>query len=177
MKKATLEIKNFFKIIFLIVIPFILASCGYRAATHSSIIDNIKTVYVETPKNSTSNPDIALYLKKSIINELIAHNIKVVDQKLHAQGYLETDITSYSVDPSLFNSEGLPIVYRCMITISLTLKDRDGKALILNKLLTSFADFKANNREIALQIAKNSVQQKVLDQLAVLVREDLFINF
>ncbi|MGC8501553.1 LPS assembly lipoprotein LptE [Desulfurella sp.] len=163
--------------IFIFLTTFFLGSCGYRTVTHSSIIDSIKTVYIEIPKNSTSDKSLSQYLQKAIIDELKTHNIKVVQQKSQAQGYIETNITHYSLDASLFDKEGLPIIYRCTITVNLTLKNKDGKALISNKTLTSFEDFRASNIEDAIKTANSLLIQKVLNRLAVLIREDLFVNF
>ncbi len=162
---------------FVFLVFVVLSSCGYRTATHSSLVDNIKTVYVEMPKNSSSNHYISKYLQKAIIDELKAHNIVIAKQKSHAYGIIETHITHYSVDPSFYSKNGLPIIYRCIITVNLTLKDKYGKELILNKTLTSFEDFKANDTQDANEIANSSIAQKVLNRLAVLIREDLFINF
>jgi hypothetical protein len=64
-----------------------------------------------------------------------------------------------------------------MITVNLTLTNKEGKAIILNKTLTSFADFDADSESSAIEIAKDSIQNEVLTKLAVLIKEELFINF
>jgi hypothetical protein len=165
-------------ILCIILVGFILSACGYRGFTHSSLIDNIKTVYIEKPKNSLNLVNLDTFLKQAIIKQLNSDpHIKVVSSKSDAQGCIYTDIANYSVYPSVFDKNGLANVYRCMITVNLTLTDKEGKALILNKTLTSFADFDANSEASAISIARDSIQNEVLAKLAVLIKEELFINF
>ncbi|OSS42252.1 hypothetical protein DESAMIL20_1805 [Desulfurella amilsii] len=166
------------KILCIVLVVFVVSACGYRGATHSSLIGNIKTVYVEEPKNSHKVPNLDVFLKQAIIKQLNSDpHIKVVSKKSDAQGYIHTDIINYSIYPSVFDKNGLARTYRCMITVNLTLTNKEGKALILNKTLTSFADFDASNDDSAIEVAKRSPQNEVLAKLAVLIREELFINF
>jgi hypothetical protein len=165
-------------ILCIVLVGFIVSACGYRGFTHSSLIDNIKTVYVEKPKSSINSLSLDTFLKQAIIKQLNSdQHIKIVSNKSDAQGCIYTDIINYSIYPCVFDKNGLARTYRCMITVNLTLTNKEGKAIILNKTLTSFADFDANSESSAIEIAKDSIQNEVLTKLAVLIKEELFINF
>ncbi|MGE4546327.1 MAG: LPS assembly lipoprotein LptE [Desulfurella sp.] len=165
-------------IVCIALVGFIVSACGYRGFTHSSLIDNIKSVYVEEPKNTHKVPNLDVFLKQAIIKQLNSDpHIKIVSNKSDAQGFIYTDIINYSVYPSAFEKNGLARTYRCMITVNVTLTNKERKAIILNKTLTSFADFDANSESDALEIARGSIQNEVLTKLAVLIKEELFINF
>lgn len=166
------------KILAVVLVSFALGACGYRMSSHSHIIGNIKTVYVQNPINSTKEPGLDAYLKQALIKNLsLEPNIRVVSKSSDAQAYISINIINYSTEPSSFDKNGLPNKYRCTITANLTLKTKDGKTLILNKALTSFEDFDASSDTNAIKLATQSIQKMVLDRLTVLIREELFINF
>lgn len=170
--------KILFNILCSILVTFIASSCGYRGFGHSFIVDNIKTVYIEKPENPHNVSNLDIFLKQAIIKQLKSDaHIKVVSKKSEAQGYLYTHIVNYSVYPNVFDKNGLARTYRCIITANLTLINKEGKVLILNKMLTSFEDFDASSESSAIEIAKNSIQNEVLEKLAVLIKEELLINF
>ncbi len=128
---------------------------------------------------TTNRPDLDIYfLKQALLKDLsLEPNIKAVSKSSDAQGYIEINVINYSVEPSSFDKNGIASRYRCTITVNLTLKTKDGKTPISNKALTSFEDFDASNDTNAIEISKQSVQKKVLANLALLIREELFINF
>lgn len=166
------------KILAVVLVSFALSACGYRMSSHSHIIGNIKIVYVQNPINSTKEPGLDAYLKQELIKNLsLEPNIRVVSKNSNAQAFIAIRIINYSIEPSSFDKNGLPNRYRCTITANLTLKAKNGKTLILNKALTSFEDFDADNDINAIKLATQSIQKKVLDHLAILIREELFINF
>lgn len=164
---------------FFVIIAFFLNSCGYRLnSAHSFLPDRIKTVYIENPKNSTNEPNINVYLRNAIIQDLkLEPNVAVVSDKSQAQGYIKTNIINYYVGASAYNSSGFASMYSCTITINLTLVDKNGKKLIYNKTLTSSMDFSALSDINANEEAKLTISKKVMSDLASLIREELFINF
>lgn len=171
-----------FRIVFALLF-FVLNSCGYQVSSnHIYLPDNIRTVYVENPENSTYEPNISIYLKNAIINDLkLEPNIQVVTNKSEAQAFIKTDIVSYSALPTSYNASGFASMYSCSITIKLSLVTKDGKKLISEKTLTSSTNYSIpsniNINEISsIESAKLQATKVTISNLASLIREELFMS-
>jgi len=171
-----------FGLVFIILV-FFLSSCGYQlGANHIYLPDHISTVYVENPINSTYEPNISVYLKNAIIDDLkLEPNIQVTSNKSDAQAFIKTDIVSYSALPTAYNASGFASMYSCTITIKLSLISKDGKKLISEKTLTSSTNYStSSNTNIndinSIETAKLQATKSTISDLASLIREELLMS-
>jgi|GEM_PF-1497854 len=171
-----------FGLVFIILV-FFLSSCGYQlSANHIYLPDHISTVYVENPINSTYEPNISVYLKNAIIDDLkLEPNIQVASNKSDAQAFIKTDIVSYSALPTAYNASGFASMYSCTITIKLSLISKDGKKLISEKTLTSSTNYStSSNTNIndinSIESAKLQATKSTISDLASLIREELLMS-
>jgi hypothetical protein len=139
-------------------------------------------VYVENPINSTYEPNISVYLKNAIIDDLkLEPNLQVVSNKSDSQAFIKTDIVSYSALPTAYNASGFASMYSCTITIKLSLISKDGKKLISDKILTSSTNYStSSNTNIndinSIESAKLQATKSTISNLASLIREELFMS-
>ncbi|WP_086033646.1 LPS assembly lipoprotein LptE [Desulfurella amilsii] len=166
-----------------IILFFFLNSCGYQlSANHIYLPDHISAVYVENPKNSTYEPNISIYLKNAIINDLrLEPNLRIVSNKSDAQAFIKTDIVSFSALPASYNASGFASMYSCSIIIKLSLIAKDGKKLISEKTLTSSTNYSTpSNTNInninSIESAKLEATKATISDLASLIREELFMS-
>jgi len=171
-----------FGLVFIILV-FFLSSCGYQlSANHIYLPDHIGIVYVENPINSTYEPNISVYLKNAIIDDLkLEPNIQVTPNKSDAQAFIKTDIVSYSALPTAYNASGFASMYSCTITIKLSLISKDGKKLISEKTLTSSTNYStSSNTNIndinSIETAKLQATKSTISDLSSLIREELLMS-
>ena len=165
-----------------IILAFLLASCGYHLSeNHIYLPNHISRVYIENPKNSTYEPNISVYLKNAIINDLkLEPNISIVTNKSEAQAFLKTDIISYSAVPTAYTASGFASMYSCTITVKLSLTTKDGKKIISDKILTSSRSYSIPNINTnsisSIESAKLQATKYAISDMASLIREQLFMS-
>ncbi len=174
---------KFVFIIFSLTLLSLISSCGYKlSADNSYLPDNINTVYIENPINSTYEPNLSIILKNAIIEDLkLEPNVTIVSNKSNAQAYIKTEIISYSAVPSSYNASGFASTYSCNISIKLSLIAKNGKKLIFDKVLTSSTNYSAPantniNSISSIESAKLVATKSTIADLASLIREELFMS-
>ena len=156
---------------------FFLSSCAYHfVGSYSSMPNGVSNVYVENIENLTSEPNLQIYLRSDLINELDLDSRVNVVSKNKADGYVYVKITSYDISPSAFSASGLTSMYRCLIGVTVSFKDKKGY-IIKDKSLSSYRNYNAKDDVAATEEARNVVAKEVLSDLATKIKDELFVNF
>jgi outer membrane lipopolysaccharide assembly protein LptE/RlpB len=165
---------NFFALFF---ISMLLQSCIYQfAGKYSSLPSGIKTVYVDSIKNTTYEPNLQVNLKRALINELnLDPRVKVVD-KNKASGIVKVVISNYNISPSAFGKSGFASMYRCVITVDVSLI-KNGQYIIKHSKLSAYKDYSSSDLIAATENARSSASKDVIKDLASKIKDKLFIDF
>ncbi|AEA34128.1 LPS assembly lipoprotein LptE [Hippea maritima] len=153
--------------------------CAYSfVGQNSSMVGNIKKVYVEDVVNRTNEPNLQVYLRGDLISTLdLDSRVSVIGRKDEAEGLLKVSIVKYDVEPISYSNSGLASRYRCSIVASVNLLNSDGKAFIKNREVESYRDFNAESSVDATEKARNNISKDVLKDLADKIKELLFVDF
>ncbi len=130
--------------ILLMVMMFILNSCGYYRTTSRSAGD-IKRISIPYIGNETAEPDIEIEITQKIIDGIINDNtLKVVSDE-DADGILEAVITEYRNIPYTFSESGTEVQaeqYRLVIRLKASLFDKRKNIYIWeNKTINATGDY------------------------------------
>ena len=120
-----------------LVVPVLLAllGCGYHlAGTGTSLPTHIKTIGVPIFANSTQGYQVEQKLTSNVMNILIQRGkYKVVPDSTGVDALLKGTITSISLVPITFTSDGRGKDYNVIITAKVTFTDEiDNKVLYTN---------------------------------------------
>ncbi len=161
-----------------VVLLFALFGCSYNFIGESNFLPGgIKRLYIDNVINSTDEPDLQIYLKRDLINIFdLDRRVVVANSKDLADGILEVEISNYSVNPISYNASGFANRYRCVIEVKVKLLDKRGK-VIEEKTVESYRDYNAKDEVDATEKARNEISKNVLNDLAMKIRDALFINF
>ena len=120
-----------FKAVFLfspvLVSSLVLSGCGYTlVGTGSSAIPaNVKTVYVPTFINETTIVSLEQDLTDAVIRELSARGrLKPVKDRTAADSELSGRLTSCSVSPVRFDTNGIAVEYQVTVSAKIVLIDK-----------------------------------------------------
>ncbi len=115
-------------LLFLFVAPVLfLASCGYTlvGTGASALPPNVKTVWVPTFINDTTVVGVEQNLTDAVLRELSARGrLKPSKDRTQADSDLNGRLTSLSVSPVRFDTNGIAVEYQVTVTAVLTLVDR-----------------------------------------------------
>ncbi len=164
--------------IVLVLLFFVLYGCSYNFVGQSnSLPGGIKRLFIANITNSTTEPNLQVYLKNDLVNTFdLDRRVTVVGNTDQADGILRVKVINYSVDPISYSSSGFANRYRCAIVVKLKLLNSKGK-VIENKTLESYQDFNAQNDVDATEKARQSISKDVLNDLSLKIRDALFVNF
>jgi outer membrane lipopolysaccharide assembly protein LptE/RlpB len=114
--------------LFLFVSPVLfMASCGYTlvGTGASALPPNVKTVWVPTFINDTTVVGVEQNLTDAVLRELSARGrLKPSKDRTQADSDLNGRLTSLSVSPVRFDTNGIAVEYQVTVTAVLTLVDR-----------------------------------------------------
>lgn len=156
----------------------LLYGCGYNFVGQSnSLPGGIKRLFIANVVNTTSEPNLQIYLKNDLVNIFdLDRRVVVVQSKDQADGILNVKITGYSVNPISYNSSGFASRYRCAIEVRVKLSMINGK-VVEKKTLSSYEDYSAKSKVNATEKARQIISKDVLKDLSMKVRDALFVNF
>lgn len=104
-----------------------LAGCGYAlvGTGASALPPNVKTVWVSTFVNDTTVVGVEQELTDAVLRELSSRGrLKPSKDRSQADAELNGRLTSLSVSPVRFDSQGLALEYQVAVTATLALVDR-----------------------------------------------------
>ncbi|RLJ04051.1 MAG: hypothetical protein DRP14_04035 [Candidatus Aenigmatarchaeota archaeon] len=124
-------------LIFLVVV--ILSGCGYT--TGSLIPSHIKTIYVETFTNKTSEPGIEIEVTDAIKDRFLTDGaLKIANSREEADSILKGEIIDYRREPLSYTSDNEVAEYRLVLTVNLTYYD-----LVKDEIMWEEEDFEADS--------------------------------
>jgi len=162
----------------IVVFVFFLFGCSYNFVGESnSLPGGIKKLYIANVVNSTNEPNLQIYLKSDLVDTFdLERRVVVVQSKDLADGILKVEISDYSVNPISYDASGLANRYRCVIEVKVELMDKNGK-VIEEKTVDSYRDYNAKDEVSATEKARSEISKDVLQDLALKIRDALFMNF
>lgn len=116
------------KIRFLILsFNFLIFSCGYHlVGTSSSLPENIKSIYVPTFKNNTSQPEVEERLTDAVAKEISQRGVlKLAKSKEEADGILLGEINQFDLVPVNLDKDGRALEYQIVVGLKVSLKSID----------------------------------------------------
>ena len=123
------------KTLFITFLFYSVLGCGYHlAGTGSSLPEHIKTIGVPIFVNNTQGYQVEQKITSDVTALLIQRGkYKVVPQDLGVDALLSGTITSVSLVPVQFGSDGRATQYNVIITAKVTFTDKiDNKVLFVN---------------------------------------------
>ncbi len=162
----------------LVLLFFVLYGCSYSfVGQNNSLSGGIKRLFIANVVNSTTEPNLQVYLKNDLVSVFdLDRRVAVVGSMDQSDGVLKVEVTGYSVNPISYSSSGFASRYRCAVVVRLGLLNSEGKT-IENKTVESYQDFSAQSDVDATEKARESISKDVLKDLALKIRDALFVNF
>ncbi|MCK5305900.1 MAG: LptE family protein [Candidatus Omnitrophica bacterium] len=128
--------KRYKAVIFLLMF---VSGCGYTAG--SLIPSHIKTIYVETFTNKTSEPNIELDITNAIKDRYAwASSLNIANDKENADSMLQGEIINFEKQPVAYGANNEIAEYRLILTVNLIYTD-----LNKNKIIWEEKKFKADS--------------------------------
>jgi outer membrane lipopolysaccharide assembly protein LptE/RlpB len=124
---ALLPFEEIFLFFLLSILTSSLAGCGYSlvGTGASTLPPSVKTVWVPTFVNDTTVVGVEQDLTDAVLRELSARGrLKPSRDRTQADAELNGRLTSLSVSPVRFDSNGIAVEYQVTVTAHLTLVDR-----------------------------------------------------
>ena len=111
------------RVIVLLLVPALLAACGYYS-TSGRTAGDIKKIAVPYLENETAEPEIEIEITQQIIDGLVKDNTLKVTSEEDADAVLEGSIVEYSNVPFTFSNELQADQYRLLIGLRVSLLDK-----------------------------------------------------
>lgn len=129
-------------IVTVFLVPALLISgCGYRFSPAGEHIDkNIRTVFIDTFSNRTSEAFIENTFRSAFIDQfIIGGRFKLVDSRDKADAIFKGAIVSLTTSPLSYQRSNVAAEERLTVTMELTFEEQENKKLIWNN--TSFSGY------------------------------------
>lgn len=120
------------KIKFLILLfNLFLFSCGYHlVGTSSSLPEKVKTIYIPTFKNNTSQPEVEERLTDAVSREISQRGIlRIAKSPSEADGILLGELNQFEMVPVNLDREGRALEYQIVVGLKVSLKSPDEKEI------------------------------------------------
>jgi len=156
----------------------LLAGCGYqmvRKETH--VPPGLNSIAIPTLKNRTFEPGIEIPFTEAILNEFIQDRRVKVVSRAEADSVLEGVVTYFNASSAAYSSSGFVLQYAIDVKVDLTLKDRTGKVLWIQKDVREAQWFRASSVGVTNEAAKQAAIQKTAGFMAERIRDRFFYNF
>lgn len=147
-----------------------ISGCGYTAG--SLIPSHIETIYIETFKNMTTEPNIEIVVTNAIKDRFAWDGALKIENKLEdANSMLQGEIIKYEKIPVAWGSNDEVEEYRLVLTVNLVYTD-----LVNNKVMWQEKKFKVdseyyttlNNQTFSsTNLDKDALIQNAAEELAV----------
>jgi len=123
----------------LLLICLLISGCGYTAG--SLIPSHIDTIYIQTFKNKTSEPNIEIVVTNAIKDRFAWDgSLKIENKKDDADSMLQGEIIKYEKIPVAWGSNDEVEEYRLVLTVNLVYTD-----LVNDKVMWQEKKFKVDS--------------------------------
>ena len=162
------------KIIFLLLICFVLIQCGYHLrGTGSFLPEHIQKIHIPMFKNQTTRFQLDLKLTQSVIDEIVARGkVEISGDSTAADAILVGEIISFRAIPIAFGVEATADRYNIIVVTKIILRD-----LVNNKIIYSNPNY---SYQYEYQVPEGadfeSVESEALDKLAERFARSLVIT-
>ena len=161
------------KNIFFIFIGLIIASCGYKFTGGGDLPEGIKSVYVKTLENRTSETGIENFLTDDIIYEFTRSGKAAITEEEKAEAVLTGVISSLTIRTVSRHNSDTSSQRRVRLFVDLELAGNDGMLLWAHKGITEDEDYNVSpdksatehNKREALKILSKRLAEKVYNRL------------
>ena len=123
---------------------FLIAGCGYRFSPGGEYIDKkIKTVFVDTFSNKTSEANIENTVRNSFIDQfIIGGRFTLADRRENADAIFKGSVNSILTSPLSYQSTGLAAGERLSVGMELVFEEQETHKLIwTDKNFTAIQDY------------------------------------
>ena len=124
---GSFSFEEILRLFFVLLVSVSLTGCGYTlvGTGASALPPNVKTVWVPTFINDTTVVGVEQNLTDAVLRELSARGrLKPSKDRTQADSDLNGRLTSLSVSPVRFDTNGIAVEYQVTVTAVLTLVDR-----------------------------------------------------
>lgn len=165
-----MELNNFIKKIFAIILVSLLLSCSY-SFTGSSVPPHIKTVYVSVFQDRTNSGEFNLgdRVTKQLIQKFLDDNSLTVSSLNNANAVISGTITTLTDSPSAISAKEQVSSRRITMAIQVVYKDVVKKQTVFDK---SFSDF----TEYIVSGDINSARKKAIDDTINKITENILLG-
>ncbi len=161
------------KIVFFICIGLFIASCGYRFTGGGDLPETVKSVYVKTLENQTSETGIENFLTDDIIYEFTRSGQAVITEKAKAEAALTGTVSSLTVGTVSRHNSDTSSQRRVRLAVDLKLTSHDGiliwasKGISEDEVYDVSSDKRATeqNKREAIKILSKKLAERVYNRL------------
>jgi hypothetical protein len=155
---------------FLLTLLLLLAGCGYSFSPGGEYIDkDIRTVYVETFANRTSEANIEATFRSAFIDQFRkSSRFKLADRREDADAVLKGSINNLSVSHLSYSTADVAKEDRATVTMELVFEERkDRKIIWSNSAFSWYGDFSVVSTDtLRTEVNKRSALDKLATDLA-----------
>lgn len=157
---------------------FLLTGCGYQlVGKETHVPPGINSLSIPTFVNKTFEPGIEIPFTQAFLKEFIKdQRVKVVDRRL-ADSILEGVIKSFAIYSTSYDPSNYVLEYRTIIVIDLTLKNRNGEVVWVEKDLMETRYYRVSSNVLTNEANKAMAIQEIGKSVAERIRNRFFYQF
>jgi outer membrane lipopolysaccharide assembly protein LptE/RlpB len=166
----------------------LIAGCGYQmVGKETHVVPGLNSIAIPTFKNQTFEPGIEIPFTQAFLNTFIQDRRVKVVSRAEADCILEGAVRSFTASSVAYSTSGFVAEYAITVMVDLTLKDRTGKVLWVEKNVQESQWFRASSGGVTSQnsgtsgvtyeAAKQAAIQKTAGFMAERIRNRFFYNF
>ncbi len=158
----------------IVLLFFLFSSCGYHFTGGGDFPGDVNSVFVQFFKNRTSETGIENIITNDLIYEITRmKKVSLVSEK-KADAILSGVVDSMSIGTIAYQGVRSSLERRVVITVTLTLKDRDGKVLWSRKGISENEEYDVmasdkytteTNRREAIKTLSKRLSEKIYSSL------------
>ncbi len=150
-----------------LLLPLLLAGCGYHPLGRGALPEGIDTVYVELFENRTLEP----FLENTITNEVVEEfsrrrGLRVIEEPSKAEARLEGQVQGYRVDAISFDPDDRIGQFRVTITIEAALRKFDSGRMLWKGQLSWSEEYPINQDKSIQEDNEAAAVREIADRLA-----------
>ncbi|MBL0717433.1 MAG: hypothetical protein JJV89_05230 [Desulfosarcina sp.] len=165
------------KNIFIIFIGLFFISCGYRFTGGGDLPEGIKTVYVKTLENRTSETGIENIITDDIIYEFTRSRQADITEKERADAVLSGYVSSLTIGTVSRQDSHTSRERRITIAVDLTLTGNDGRRIWTRKGISSDEAYDVSSNKSSTEQNKREAVKILSKRLAEKAYSRLTDNF
>jgi hypothetical protein len=156
-----------------VFIGLIVASCGYKFTGGESLPEGVKSIYVKTLENRTSETGIENFLTDDIVYEFTRGGKAVITDEENSEAVLAGAVSSLTTDTVSHHNSDTSSQRRVRLAVDLKLTRSDGMLIWAQKGITEDEDYDVsadkpsteNNKRQAIKILSKKLAEKVYNRL------------